>query len=637
MLSRLTQREKFLVNLMFSVLAVTTIAVAAFMHGGQEVITQTSAQPATPPVCGDGHLDPGEQCESLTRSGYDYNCISCKYRDGTPLRIMSDKGDPSCGVVKYICLDYQDDTVFFTLPCVNWRDITYTQCLIDPSEAALADLKGELGRLHPIYYCSSFGNSCLSSVCGDGRQEGVEQCDDANEISGDGCSSTCQIEVVVAPIIPAPAPVCGNGITESTEQCDDGNTSNTDACLNICVLATCGDSNLRTGVEQCDDGNIISGDGCSTTCQIEAVVAPITPTPTPTPTPVPAPTPVCGNGTREGNEQCDDGNNFPGDGCSATCQAEVVVAPITPTPVPTPAPTPAPQPVITPGLPACSAAHYTCNSFSSCSAQGQQTRTCTLKAGVSCDANHPSAVVVETARSCTPAPIAMAPTTLEPALRPAAPDDANLRAELESLKAQLAQEQKNYLDKVRDLEARLTQLQAQNQILITQFRDVDNNPVYQDFTPFIARMRLLEVMKGNEVGDFIPQGNITKSELVVMLLRITGVDTAAFGANWQPQAARIARERNWINLGPADYNKPANRSEVMELTLKALNIPVTQPSGCFRDVDINHTRGAYICTAKTLGIITGRLDGTFGGGYGDFVSRAEVTKVVANASKEAVK
>ena len=32
----------------------------------------------------------------------------------------------------------------------------------------------------------------------------------------------------------------------------------------------------------------------------------------------------CGNGAREGFEQCDDGNNTSGDGCSSDCQIEIV-------------------------------------------------------------------------------------------------------------------------------------------------------------------------------------------------------------------------------------------------------------------------------------------------------------------------
>ena len=34
-----------------------------------------------------------------------------------------------------------------------------------------------------------------------------------------------------------------------------------------------------------------------------------------------SPGPVCGNGVVEGNEECDDGNHAPGDGCSSTCKA----------------------------------------------------------------------------------------------------------------------------------------------------------------------------------------------------------------------------------------------------------------------------------------------------------------------------
>lgn len=38
--------------------------------------------------------------------------------------------------------------------------------------------------------------------------------------------------------------------------------------------------------------------------------------------PDPVPPGVCGDGVTQGGEQCDDGNNASGDGCSATCQSE---------------------------------------------------------------------------------------------------------------------------------------------------------------------------------------------------------------------------------------------------------------------------------------------------------------------------
>lgn len=68
-----------------------------------------------------------------------------------------------------------------------------------------------------------------SATCGDLVISPGEQCDnDAVPASGDGCSSTCQLET-----------------------------------------ATCGNGGSPQAGEECDDGNTASGDGCSSTCQIE--------------------------------------------------------------------------------------------------------------------------------------------------------------------------------------------------------------------------------------------------------------------------------------------------------------------------------------------------------------------------------
>jgi cysteine-rich repeat protein len=61
--------------------------------------------------------------------------------------------------------------------------------------------------------------------CGDGTKDAGEACDDSNTVNGDGCSSTCQIEL----------PVCGNGHVELGETCDDGNTHNGDGCSSVCI------------------------------------------------------------------------------------------------------------------------------------------------------------------------------------------------------------------------------------------------------------------------------------------------------------------------------------------------------------------------------------------------------------------
>jgi cysteine-rich repeat protein len=97
--------------------------------------------------------------------------------------------------------------------------------------------------------------------CGDGVVDVGEGCDDGNTLSGDGCSSTCEVETT--------HPVCGNGVLEVGEACDDGNTTNGDGCSSTCTLeSVCGNGIVEPG-EQCDDGNTLSGDGCSPTCQIE--------------------------------------------------------------------------------------------------------------------------------------------------------------------------------------------------------------------------------------------------------------------------------------------------------------------------------------------------------------------------------
>ena len=61
--------------------------------------------------------------------------------------------------------------------------------------------------------------------------------------------------------------LCGNGKVDPGEQCDDGNNENGDGCSSSCQRE-CGNGHLDPG-EQCDDGNRVSGDGCSATCQNE--------------------------------------------------------------------------------------------------------------------------------------------------------------------------------------------------------------------------------------------------------------------------------------------------------------------------------------------------------------------------------
>ena len=64
--------------------------------------------------------------------------------------------------------------------------------------------------------------------------------------------------------------LCGDGKFNAGERCDDGNTLNGDDCSSTCLIESCGDDILQgERGEQCDDGNTTSSDGCSSTCAVE--------------------------------------------------------------------------------------------------------------------------------------------------------------------------------------------------------------------------------------------------------------------------------------------------------------------------------------------------------------------------------
>ena len=138
-------------------------------------------------------------------------------------------------------------------------------------------------QLHP--------DSC-SEPCGTGLNlTGTKQCDDGNLTPGDGCSPTCTIEDgFQCPVFNASCTeVCGDGYNMGLNECDDGNRVSGDGCDANCTIEkpgwTCGGGNFAwrdicyeicgdgrafhsKGVN-CDDGNNYNGDGCSSKCQIE--------------------------------------------------------------------------------------------------------------------------------------------------------------------------------------------------------------------------------------------------------------------------------------------------------------------------------------------------------------------------------
>jgi cysteine-rich repeat protein len=168
-------------------------------------VKQTVTPPKTP-YCGDGNVDPGEQCDDGNTNATD-DCL------------------PDCTLAH--CGD-------------GYVHIGVEEC--DP------------GNNVATATCTA---KCAFVTCGNGKLDPGEECDDGNMDDTDACLSTC---------IKAH---CGDGFVEvGVEQCDDGNSSNTDLCTNACQLARCGDGFVEAGVEQCDDGNSIDNDYCDNTCKL---------------------------------------------------------------------------------------------------------------------------------------------------------------------------------------------------------------------------------------------------------------------------------------------------------------------------------------------------------------------------------
>jgi len=97
----------------------------------------------------------------------------------------------------------------------------------------------------------------------------------------------------------------GSGGTRAQSQGGDvGTGADAGAGAEGGSVEVCGNGH-REGSEECDDGNEVSGDGCDSTCQSES-----------------SGSAICGNGIKESGEACDDGNVQPGDGCDAECRVE---------------------------------------------------------------------------------------------------------------------------------------------------------------------------------------------------------------------------------------------------------------------------------------------------------------------------
>lgn len=121
--------------------------------------------------------------------------------------------------------------------------------------------------------------ACEASECGDGVVDPAlgEECDDENDVAGDGCEDNCDFSCEDAADCDDGLPCNGPETCSAEHTCVEGTPpgdgsectqpgGEAGVCRDAdCVPAGCGNMLIADG-EECDDGNTMDGDGCDSDC-----------------------------------------------------------------------------------------------------------------------------------------------------------------------------------------------------------------------------------------------------------------------------------------------------------------------------------------------------------------------------------
>ncbi len=208
-------------------------------------------------LCGDGIVEPGEQCDDGNTVGTD-SCVDCMNAvcgdgflhagveecDFGPAGIGDDSDGCRDDCTRISC---GDGIVDAGEQCDDGNDVNTDACV-----------------------------NCMNAECGDGYLEaGVEECDgNINVGQHERCNDECEVEHLT---------YCGDGVKQSpnddhvNEECDgdDGISGDYEHCSSSCHVVEetyCGDGiltphNYQGDDEECDYGNENGGDFCNGQCQ----------------------------------------------------------------------------------------------------------------------------------------------------------------------------------------------------------------------------------------------------------------------------------------------------------------------------------------------------------------------------------
>ena len=108
---------------------------------------------------------------------------------------------------------------------------------------------------------SSSGSSSGTSTTGVASPDTEDTIADESSASGSASGSSTGEGAESSSSGGPPDPVCGNGRVEADEQCDDGNDSEFDECTTTCTMPSC-DDGLHDGAE----ADVDCGGPCDTPC-----------------------------------------------------------------------------------------------------------------------------------------------------------------------------------------------------------------------------------------------------------------------------------------------------------------------------------------------------------------------------------